>query len=191
MGPALPSRILLALLLALAWLTGCRTLPPTTAESWEQRCTRLAGLPEFAFSGRLAVSGSGAGFSASVNWQQRGVHSSATLRGPLGFGLLQVELDPSGLKVRDGSGQAVDAAALGMELPLTELRHWLLACQVPGGAVTEVLDAEQRLASLEQNGWRIEYLSYQPVAGVHMPVRIRVRGEGSQLQLAIHRWQLP
>jgi outer membrane lipoprotein LolB len=190
----------LALLVLLAALGGCHTLARTAVDlPWPERCAALTASTQYRFSGRIAARSGNTGFSAGIDWQQRGAQSEATLRGPLGVGTVRVSIDPDGVSVQDGSGQRISGDAgvdrlrevLGFDPPLTELRYWLLACSAPGAPADEQPDAAQHLAALQQSGWQLEFSQYQNTAPYVLPVRIRARHGVDSLQLAISRWRLP
>jgi outer membrane lipoprotein LolB len=188
------------LVLALTALGGCRSLPPRPAISWDQRCDQLRAKPSYSFTGRVAASAGGAGLSASLDWLQQGASSRLSLRGPLGLGAIEVELDgAAAIAISDAAGNRLEGDAareslksvLGLDPPLAHLRYWLLACSAPGTMADVVLNAEAQLQSLSQDGWQVEFLTYQQVAGIWLPARLRARHADQQLQLLISRWRLP
>jgi outer membrane lipoprotein LolB len=187
-------------MLALAALGACRSLPPKPAQSWDQRCAQLRAQPAYSFTGRVAASAGGTGLSASLDWLQQGASSHLSLRGPLGLGAIDVELDgTAGIAISDAAGNRLEGAAasgalqsvLGQDPPLAYLRYWLLACSAPGAVADVVMNADGQLQSLSQEGWQVEFLAYQQVAGAWLPARLRARHADQQLQLLISRWRLP
>lgn len=195
MDPARPSRrfarpalVLEALLLVLG---GCRSLAPAPGapvESWQERCAALSRLPVFRVTGRMAASAGNQGFSAAVQWEQRGDQARAQLRGPLGLGTVSLELSGDEMRLRDAEGNLLDASALGLPAPGAAVRSWLLACPASGSAGATGSDATP--AALDEAGWHVEYSSYSRVGAHQMPMRIRATREDARLQLAISRWQL-
>jgi outer membrane lipoprotein LolB len=194
-----PGRLALPALLALlAALGGCRSLPPAAEIPWSQRCAALTASSQYSFSGRLAARSGEVGFSAALDWQQRGLLSLATLRGPLGAGTLHVTIDRDTVMVEDSAGErrSGDAGAaalrdaLGFEPPLAALRYWLLACSTPDTPAVETADSAGHLSTLSQNGWQLEYSQYQSTAPYLMPLRMRASRDTDSLQLVIHRWRL-
>jgi outer membrane lipoprotein LolB len=186
-------------LAALAALAGCRSLPPAAnALDWSARCAALTTDSYYSFSGRIAAGSGGNGFSAGIDWQQRGEQSEATLRGPLGVGAIHLHIDHEGISVDDGAGQRNSGSEgharlrelLGFDPPMNELRYWLLACSAPGTPTLETPDATQRLVALNQSGWQLEYTQYQNVAPYVLPLRLRARRGDDSLRLVINRWRL-
>jgi outer membrane lipoprotein LolB len=181
-------------------LGGCHSLPQgTTAVTWPERCAALTSLTQYSFTGRVAARSSGAGFSAGIDWQQRGTASHATLSGPMGVGAVQVTLDAAGVSIESASGLhegGSDGAAalrelLGFEPPFAQLRYWLLACSAPGSPAVETHDGLQRLAALNQDGWQLEYPEYQSGLSYTLPSRLRAHRGDDSLQLVINHWRLP
>ena len=64
----------------------------------------------------------------------------------------------------------------------------------PGGETVETLDADGRLASLEQQGWRVSYEEYRsqatPQGSLRLPRRLTAKREALQLRVVIDRWAL-
>src|SRR5579863_86143 len=77
-------------LLALATLAGCRTLPPppplAASAPWQERRPQLQALQHFRLKGRVALSAGTNGFNANLRWFQDGPRSQLALEGPLGVG---------------------------------------------------------------------------------------------------------
>lgn len=192
-----PLRLLLAAGLA-ALLAGCPT-PPRKApqiQPWEAHRAQLQQRDRFALKARVAVATGQEGFNARLRWQQQGNQSQLALDGPLGVGGAQVRFDGNRLNVRTSRGQELsdDAAReeliarLGFEPPLRSLRYWIQGAPDPAAPADEVLDAEQRLASLRQNDWEIDYGSYTGAAGEWLPQRMTLRRAGVRVRLLVDSW---
>lgn len=187
----------LALASALGMLPACQTLPPPEL-SWTQRLGTLAALQRFEFSGRVSALRGEQARSAGIRWIQNGELADVSVLAPLGMGAVRVELDGAALRLRDARGNELDAgeagealrATLGFDPPLAELRYWLLGLPDTAQPSEQSLDEHQRLARLEQAGWTVQYLAYQPVAGQWLPQRLRLSRADWRLLLAISRWQL-
>ncbi len=116
---------------------GCATTPagspaaPKTADP--------AQLSQWMAKGRIALSAQGEGGSGSFVWQQRSERTELTVRGPLGAGGLALVTDGVSIELADGAGQPFDGEAarvelerrLGVQLPLAELRYWMLGVPAP------------------------------------------------------------
>jgi outer membrane lipoprotein LolB len=51
------------------------------------------------------------------------------------------------------------------------------------------VDSMGRLATLQQDGWSLEYLSYTEQDGYALPERIKLHGQDLDVTLVIKDWQ--
>ena len=182
-------------------LVGCKTTPraaagPTPSGPWETRRAALQQHDHFDLSGRIAVAAASEGFNAKLRWKQQGAHSNLSLDGPLGVGGVKITADGSSLKVIDSHGKQLDSdaardemnAKLGFEPPLASLRYWVLGVPDPARPADEVLDEQQRLASLRQDGWQIDYADYATVAGQWRPSKLTLKRDDVRVRLLVDGW---
>lgn len=188
-----------AALAAVAALAGCRTAPPVqapTPTAWEVVRPALQARDHFELKGRVAVAAAGEGFNARLRWDQTGTQSHVALEGPLGAGGVQITSDGSRLSIVNSKGERLDSEAartelvarLGFEPPLSSLRYWILGVPDPGQPAQETLDSQQRLQSLQQDGWRIDYGAYMPVNGGWLPSRMTLQKSGVRVRLVVDGW---
>jgi outer membrane lipoprotein LolB len=182
-----------------ALLVGCPSLPqrqPVEPQSWDARRAELQARQSFSLTGRVAVAAGQEGFNARMRWQQSGAASDVSLEGPLGAGGVRITSDGGELHVATSRGEQLDAEAarteisrrIGFEPPLDSLRYWMLGVPDPASPAKEVLDGEARLASLEQDGWRIEYDAYAAVDGRWLPRRLTLNRDDVRVRLLVDRW---
>lgn len=180
-------------------LASCRTIPvhePAAAQSWEARRPQLQRLQRFELKGRVAVAAAGEGFNARLRWSQAGNQTNLSLDGPLGAGGVQVTSDGSALSVVTSNGQRLDSEAaraelrsrLGFDPPLSSLRYWILGVPEPGPPAQESLDPQQRLSTLEQNGWQINYTDYAAVNGGWLPSKLTLQRDNVRLRVVVDGW---
>ncbi len=190
-----------AALLVLLALAGCRTLPPATAVSgpWDVRRPSLQALQHFTVKGRVAVATGSTGFNANLRWTQDADTAHLTLEGPLGVGAVQVISTGATLEVINSHGEHIGndqaraelRARLGFDVPLASLRYWILGVPAPVSPAQEVLDqAQQRLESLNQDGWHVSYGAYADAHGQTLPARITLERETVRVRLVVDDWQL-
>ena len=186
--------------LALCVLAGCRTAPPPfpSPPPWDVRRLQLQAYERFELGGRVAVAAGHDGFNANLHWRQRGAHSQLTLEGPLGSAAVQVSATNDELDIITAHGEhlANDAAheelrrRLGFDPPLTGLRYWILGVPDPARPATESVDArQQRLTTLAQDGWHIDYLEYVLVEGEWLPARLTLVRDTVRVRLLVDDWQ--
>ena len=191
-----------ALALGSLTLAGCASAPPRkpTAQGapWPERRTQLQSLEAFEIKGKVAVAAGTEGFSARLTWDQQGARSSVALDGPLGVGGLRVIADGDALNVTTSKGVQLDSdaaraelsAKLGFEPPLGSLRYWVLGVPDPAQPSIETLGPDQRLLTLDQSGWHIDYAAYAEHAGDTLPQRLAVTRADVRLRLIVQDWRL-
>ncbi|HYL71846.1 MAG TPA: lipoprotein insertase outer membrane protein LolB [Candidatus Dormibacteraeota bacterium] len=190
-------------IIALAVLAGCRTAPQPVslpaAQAWETRKPELQASAHFELRGRVAIATGHDGFNANLRWAQDGAHSQLTIEGPLGVGAVQVSASGDDLSIVAGNGTQLDsvaahrelAARLGFDPPLASLRYWVLGVPDPSRPATEEIDsAQQRLRSLSQDGWRIDYPQYLAFGAQWLPSRLTLQREAVRVRMFVDDWQL-
>jgi outer membrane lipoprotein LolB len=177
----------------------CAPLTPPPADSlhaelrWAEHRAALAQVIGFSLQGRLS---DGRGRSGELSWQQRADGSFALqLRGPFGAGAVAIDGDARGVVVRSKDGEhATDDPRgwmrdqLGWDLPLDDLRAWVVGLPADGIVDTLVLDADGRLASLQQQDWTVRYERYQTVGALDLPQRLDAQSGAIRLRLMVDRW---
>ena len=199
------ARVALGVVASLALLAGCRTAPPPASAvigpgadaPWAEQYAALAGLDRYGLTGRVAVAANGQGFSANLRYHQQQQHSDLALDGPMGIGGMRMEFSERELSVTNSRGETLDGAAaraeienrLGFELPLAELRWWLLGVPTPGMPADKNQPAGGPIADFQQNGWRVSINSRTPALGFSLPERLTVEREGARMKLLVESWQ--
>ncbi len=195
------ARTLAAALLTAAlslMLAACSTVPVRTpsGQAWTARRPQLQSREHFDLKGRVAVAAGNDGFNARLLWQQTGTRSTVALDGPLGAGGVQITSDGSSLTVVTSRGDHLNdeaarselATRLGFDPPLASLRYWVLGVPDPARPAQETLDGQQRLASLQQDGWEIDYPAYISVSGEWLPSRVTLQRAGVRVRLIVDGW---
>jgi outer membrane lipoprotein LolB len=187
-------------LVALMLLAGCVSTPPprpTESLPWPQRRAQLQALDPFGLTGRVAVAAGTEGFSAHLSWAQKGARTTVQLNGPLGIGGIHVVADAGVLHVENSQGQRLEdaqardelKAKLGFDPPLGSLRYWILGVPDPGTPSMETVGPDQRLASLEQNGWQIVYSNYMSAGQSWLPQRLALQRGDVRVRVIVDHWQ--
>jgi outer membrane lipoprotein LolB len=212
-------------IVAVAVIAGCRTVPvqtpPAASQPWDVTRAELQALDHYALKGRVAVAAGKDGFNASLRWMQQGPRSNVSLEGPLGAGGVRISADGNDLSIVTSHGDRLDSDAaraelisrLGFDPPLSSLRYWVLGVPDPAMPSKEAVDpGRQRLQSLEQQGWQIDYSGYMPTklpatssqgapaeatgtangagagASAWLPSRMTVQRAGVRVRLVVDGW---
>lgn len=186
---------------ALVVLAGCAShapRPTAAQQPWSERRAQLQGLSDFELKGRVAVATGSEGFNGHLTWQQQDARSIVVIDGPLGVGGVRIMADGAALSVTNSKGAVLDSdaaraellARLGFEPPLASLRYWVLGVPDPAQPATETVDADQRLVSLAQGGWEIQYTDYMSAGGRWLPRRVSLHRNDVRARLFVDDWHV-
>ena len=188
---------------ALALMTivaGCRTVPqpkiigPGADAPWPEQVAALEKFDHYALTGRVAVAANGQGFSGTLRHQQAGDHADLSIDGPMGLGGLRLVVDGDSVSVATSKGDKLDGNAareelerrLGFEMPIAQLRWWLLGIAAPGESTTDDLNGVT--TAIRQDGWNVSIQSRAPALGFALPQRLTIEREGARMKLLVDRW---
>lgn len=162
---------------------------------WEARRAALQSWDRFELEGRVSVVSGEDSLVAGWIWRQRAARTQVDLQGPAGLGARRWQFEaaeddrPEGVTLADWRAWE---AALGVSLPVTSMRYWLLGVPHPARPAEETLLAGQsRLVALVQDGWEIRFLDYAEVgaAGVALPARLELTRGTSRVRLVVRIWR--
>lgn len=190
--------------------TACSTVtPPQTATNsqqtttarikpWKDREMQLSQLHNWHLSGKIAVRTARDSGSASVDWSQVHDQYSVTMSGPLGAHSMKLYGHPGAVTLITSDGKqytAKNADQLlaerwGFHLPVTDLRYWIRGIPVPGMAYRNQLDQYNRLATLSQGGFTIQYLNYTSANGIDLPGKIDILSPALKTKIIIYNWKI-
>jgi outer membrane lipoprotein LolB len=187
--------------LAALLLAGCAaapSLPVPAPAAAEARREALQAREAWALAGRVAVAAAGGGATASLDWRQSASRSELALRGPFGARALAVTVNGTDISLSDGDGrlEGADARAfleaqLGADLPVSQLRYWVLGIPAPGTPYEETAGPDGLPIRLVQQGWAIAFERYRPEDGLWLPSRITAEAGTTRVRLVVSRWDLP
>jgi outer membrane lipoprotein LolB len=180
-----------------AALAACVTTQPALKPSlnWSQRMATLQGAGSWKLDGRAAVAVGTQGWQATLDWRQQGQATEVHLAGPFGMQATVLSLDPAGVSINGAPPSEADMAQLqqrlGFELPLEQLRYWLLGVPDPGSAFDLKRNPQDRAQLLTQAGWSIDYDRYMPVGGDFLPAHLVMTREGVRVRIVVDHWDTP
>ncbi|MOA27497.1 Outer-membrane lipoprotein LolB precursor [compost metagenome] len=128
---------------------------------------------------------------------QRQDYYDIRLSGPLGRGAARLTGRPGKVSLEVANQGRYDAPnpevlleeQLGWKLPVSNLAWWVRGLPAPDSKSRLTLDGDSRLASLEQDGWQVEYTEYTQLNGYWLPERIKLHGTDLDVTLVIKTWQ--
>jgi outer membrane lipoprotein LolB len=151
-----------------------------------------AGPLEFELAGRIAAQYGKEAFTGNIVWRHARTGDELLISTPMGQGVARIVRDGDAVELttsepreyRDNDVEALTERVLGFRLPLNGLADWVRARPSGEAPFKAERSSDGQLKSLEQSGWRIEYLEY---AGA-LPARLRLAYQGIDLRLAITQW---
>jgi outer membrane lipoprotein LolB len=172
-----------ALGFAVLLAAGCAQLERVPAEK-----------PEYELSGRLAARYRDEAFSGNLAWRHGRSSDELLITSPFGAGVARIVREGDSVVLttseprdyRAADAESLTEQVLGFRLPLGGLADWVRArpsSQLP--VTRSENNADGKLQTLEQGGWKIEYLEYRG----ELPSRLRLLYPGIELRLAISEWK--
>jgi outer membrane lipoprotein LolB len=180
-----------------AALSACvsTTRPALAPAPWDRRVTELQHAVAWQLDGRAAVAVGTQGWQAGLNWRQRGADAELHLAGPFGVGALVLQETAQGLSLNgappSGAVVAQLQERLGFDLPLDDMRYWLLGVPHPGVVFDLTRNDQDRAQQLIQAGWTLTYDRYVPANGDLLPSRVVLSHEGVRVRIAVDHWEGP
>jgi outer membrane lipoprotein LolB len=166
----------------------------------QSREQSLAHADHWVMQGRLGVSDGKDGGSGSFSWTQNGDHYEFVLRGPAISGAdFRLSGGPGGAQLQGlksgpiagPDAEALMRKALGWEVPLGDLRAWVLGLRADSGAA-EVSFGDNALPSLLlQDGWSVEYREWDTTRQPALPTKVYASKPPYKVKLSIESWQFP
>ncbi len=164
----------------------------------EKRKAQTATVSTWELSGAMAAKNKAKGWSATLNWQQKGANSyQMRLIGPLGGGTVVVSKSGGIVTFQDGSKTSSSTNAdellmkqTGIRLPVTSLYYWVRGLAAPGKTQEEQHDQYNHLVQLKQSGYTVTFTKYTSVNGIDLPSAIRLEGNGVLVKVIIKKWTI-
>ena len=183
-----------ALLLYCIALSACVSTRPSLVPSpWEQRLEHLQQLTAWQMDGRAAAAMGTQGWQANLNWRQNAAASEVHLAGPFGIGAMVLQRTPAGLSLNGAPPSDTVLAQLqerlGFELPLDDLRYWLLGIPDPDAPFELTKNDQDRAQQVTQSGWTVDYDRYLAVNGDVLPAHVVLSRAGVRVRIVVDHWE--
>ncbi|MHC1480354.1 lipoprotein insertase outer membrane protein LolB [Frateuria aurantia] len=193
------------LLAAALTLAGCHTMPLPRLHAdhrllvaQQAREARLSDWQDWTLHGRLGLSDGQHGGSGSFTWVQQGEHYDFEMRKPITGGLVfRLQGGPEGARLINGDGhelrdpdvESLMRKVMGWTVPLQELRAWVLGARASGSPANVSFQPDGLPASISQDGWQIDYPSWNPDRQPAMPRQVFASRPPYKVRLSIESWQ--
>ena len=157
----------------------------------------LSGAEHWALQGRLGVSDGRDGGSGSFSWTQDGERYEFVLRAPVTGKSFRLSGDAhdalleglDGGPLRGADAEALMRKALGWEVPLRELRAWVLGLRADGGPAEIRFGANRLPSLLQQDGWSVDYRAWDEARDPPLPTKVYAARPPYKVRLSIESWQ--
>lgn len=158
----------------------------------------LAGLDRWTLTGRLGVSDGHDGGSGTLEWHQDGARYRFELRAPITGKSFRLTGGPDGAllegldggPLRGADAESLMRRALGWEVPLDDLRAWVLGLRA-GSGPAQLRFGENRLPSLLlQDGWSVDYRRWDEQRQPPLPTQIFAARPPYKVRLSVESWTL-
>lgn len=183
-------------------LSACTTLSTPPAAPGEKiplktRQTSLNQIQNWQINGKLAVRTQRDAGSATVDWVQRQNSYTISLIGPMGTNSFKLTGRPGRVVLNTSDGKQLTASspedllaqAWGYHLPVSNMKYWIRGLPVPGSMSNPHYDTYNRLTSLQQQGWNVQFLSYMTSNGMDVPSRISLSSPAMQVKIVVYQWK--
>ena len=93
--------------------------------------------------------------------------------------------------IRGRDAESLMHRALGWDVPLRDLRAWVLGLRADGGPAELTFGADRLPASLLQDGWSVDYREWDTSRQPPLPKKLYAAKPPYKVKLVIESWQLP
>ncbi|MDE2156795.1 MAG: outer membrane lipoprotein LolB [Xanthomonadaceae bacterium] len=156
----------------------------------------LADVDHWVLQGRLGVSDGRNGGSGSFSWTQDGDDYEFVLHAPITGKSFRLSGGPAGA-VLEGLGpgplhgrdaEALMRKALGWEVPLHDLRAWVLGLRADSGAARLSFGTNRLPSLLQQDGWVVDYREWDTARRPPVPKKVYAEKSPYKVRLSIESW---
>lgn len=174
-------------------ICACAEIPEKVASDYQLASMHyLQEQKNWFLTGRLAVVSERESISASISWSHDEIGDEIELAGPLAQGKMKISVKEHEVVVDDGDhvsvyqGRVDDivAALLGVEMPVTALRFWVLGVNDP------VLAFVEQSGGFYQAGWSVRYGELQKVNAKNLPKKMLAEKDKARIKLIVDGWGL-
>jgi outer membrane lipoprotein LolB len=163
-----------------------------------ERKRAFASIDEWNIHGRLGIQRGDDGFSAGIDWLQKGKTFDIKLSDPLGRQVAWLRGDERQVSLDTAKGQTIKAKDpealllkhLGWTLPVRSLFYWVKGLPDPASIVwREEYDEQGRILLIKQAGWEVKFPKYLTKDKKSFPKLTRLEHQDFKVKLLVQDWQ--
>lgn len=163
-----------------------------------QREHALADTSHWTLQGKLSVSDGNDNHSGGLTWKQDGDRYDFTIRAPVTGRSFRLTGGPDGAELegldggtrRGPDAETLMAQTVGWQLPMAELKSWVLGLRADTGPAELRFGDDQLPSQLVQDGWTVDYKAWDATRQPAMPSKVFAEKPPYKVRLAIESWQL-
>jgi outer membrane lipoprotein LolB len=209
MSKIIQQRIFIALFLfCFAFLNGCAIFAPVGQQKEEPaehylskkaRQAQLQNIKYWQINGVMSITYRGKNDIVNFAWEQNKANYVIDFYGPLHIGGAKIAGDENAVTLWKSANEKITAetpeelmlSQFGWELPLSEMKYWILALASPDFSVDSAnFDSYNHLAALEQQNWQIKYTNFKSVSAIDLPTKIYLSSPTIKTKIVVKSWQL-
>lgn len=164
----------------------------------EQRERDLADTDHWTLEGRLSVSDGKDSGSGGLVWHQDGDRYDFTVRAPVTGRSFRLSGGPEGAELegldggtrRGPDAESLMASTVGWQIPMTELKRWVLGLRANAGKADIAFGADRLPSRLVQDGWTVDYKQWDASRTPPMPTRVFAEKAPFKVRLSVESWSL-
>lgn len=181
------------LVLLISLLSACAEIPEKIPSAYQLGDMQyLQKQKKWSLEGRLALVSERDSLSASITWRHSEAQDDIELAGPLAQGRMKISVKAEEVLVDDGDkvnvyqGLVDDIVAelLGVDMPVTALRYWVLGVNDP--ALTYI----EQSNGFYQSGWLVRYGEMQKINSYSLPRKMTAEKDKARVKLIVDEWDL-
>ncbi|RDI97797.1 outer membrane lipoprotein LolB [Dyella solisilvae] len=204
----LPIRLLAAalplLLAACAHKEAVRPVPKadyaTLLNQQRAREHQMAKTDHWVLQGKIGVSGQvngkSDGGSGTLTWTQNGDSYEFVVRGPVGSKSFRLSVNPDGAvlegleggPLRSPDAESLVQKALGWNVPLHDLRAWVLGLRADSGPAELTFGDDGLPTLLTQDGWKVSYPTWDTTRDPAVPNKVFAENPPYKVKLSVESW---
>jgi outer membrane lipoprotein LolB len=194
-------KIVFTLIISALILSGCSNQqtaviqPASLNLNWQQHVQNIKSIQGWNASAQVAIKVNNKTQKAKMTWQQNLQNYQIAFFGPFGQSGPKLKgneksatlLIPKEPPISGTNTSALLQQRLGWQLPVNNAKYWMLGIPAPS-TESRVSLQDERLATLVQDGWTINYSKYKQFGRFSLPTKILITRPDLNLLMVVYRW---